>query len=102
RAVQGQWAPASTWKVTSVAAAVAEGRPLHGTYDCPGYYRVGDRPFRNYRGIGYGSISLRRALEVSCDTIFYRFAYEMWRKNPRRHPMVDMARRFGFGRPTGV
>jgi penicillin-binding protein 2 len=102
RAIQGQWAPGSTWKVTSVAAAVADGRPLHGSYPCPGHYRVGDRDFRNFRGIGYGHISLRRALEVSCDTIFYRFAYEMWRENPRRHPMVKMARAFGFGRPTGV
>jgi len=102
RAIQGQWAPASTWKVTSVAAAVREGRPLTGSYDCPGSYRVGDRDFRNYGGVGYGRMDLRRALEVSCDTIFYRFAYEMWREKPKGHPMVSMARAFGFGAKTGV
>jgi len=106
RAVAGQWAPASTWKVTSVAAAVSAGRPVNGVYGCPGSYRVGDRPFRNFGGIGYGMITLRRALEVSCDTIFYRFAHEMWLETARKkngvHPMVRTARAFGFGRPTGV
>ncbi len=32
RATQGQYAPGSTWKVTSVAAAVAAGYSLNGTY----------------------------------------------------------------------
>ncbi|MEV5414248.1 penicillin-binding protein 2 [Thermopolyspora sp. NPDC052614] len=102
RAIQGQWAPGSTWKVTSLAAAVREGHPVTGTYECPGHYRVGDRDFRNYQGVGYGRIDLRRALEVSCDTIFYRFAYEMWREHPREHPMARMARAFGFGVKTGI
>ncbi|MGW0478265.1 penicillin-binding protein 2 [Nonomuraea sp. NPDC003214] len=102
RAVQGQWAPASTWKVVSTAAAVKAGRPLRGTYDCPGSYRVGDRDFRNYQGVDHGRIDLHRALVVSCDTIYYRFADEMWRGSRGEHPMRRMARAFGFGRETGI
>ncbi|WP_229802950.1 penicillin-binding protein 2 [Planobispora rosea] len=102
RAIQGQWAPGSTWKVVSTAAAVGAGYPLRGAYDCPGSYRVGDRDFRNYRGADHGRIDLHRALAVSCDTIFYRFADELWRDDPRDHSMQRMARAFGFGRETGV
>jgi len=36
RATQGQYPPGSTFKVTSVAAAVAAGYSLYGTDDCPG------------------------------------------------------------------
>ncbi|SDQ78663.1 penicillin-binding protein 2 [Thermostaphylospora chromogena] len=102
RAIQGQWAPASTWKVVSTAAAVDAGYPLRGTYDCSSVYRVNGWDFRNYRGADHGRIDLRQALAVSCDTIFYRFAHEMWRKNPSGHPMQRMADAFGFGRATGV
>ena len=34
-ATQGQYAPGSTFKVTSTAAAVADGYPLDGLYSCP-------------------------------------------------------------------
>ena len=35
-------------------------------------------PKRNYESQGYGVISMLRAIEVSCDTVFYKFAYETW------------------------
>ncbi|SEG62739.1 penicillin-binding protein 2 [Thermomonospora echinospora] len=109
RATQGQFAPGSTFKISSVAAAVADGYDLHGTYPCPGSYNVGNRAFRNFEGQGHGDMNLHRALVVSCDTIFYKFAYEEWLraggtrpvKKPK-DPMVDMARKFGFGSPTGI
>ncbi|WP_223166965.1 penicillin-binding protein 2 [Nonomuraea sp. SYSU D8015] len=101
RAVQGLWPPASTWKVVSTAAAAGSGYSLKGRYDCPGSYRIGDRSFRNFGGADLGVMDLRRALVVSCDTIFYRFAHEMWLKGTR-DPMQHMARAFGFGEKTGV
>ncbi|HEX2313002.1 MAG TPA: penicillin-binding protein 2, partial [Thermomonospora sp.] len=109
RATQGQFPPASTFKVSSVAAAVADGYPLNGTYPCPGSYKVGDRAFRNFEGQAHGSMNLHRALVVSCDTIFYKFAYEEWLRDggtkpvkKPKDPMSRMARNFGFGSPTGV
>lgn len=109
RAITGQFPPASTFKISSVAAAVGDGNPLGGTYDCPGSYMVGDRAFRNFEGQGHGAMSLHTALVVSCDTIFYKFAYDAWLKdgstkpvkNPK-DPMVGMARKFGFGAKTGI
>lgn len=109
RAVQGAYPPASTFKVVSLPAAVQNGYPIDGTYDCPGSYRVGNRDFRNYESIAYGPIDLATAIEVSCDTVFYRFAEETWRQlggtgagPDTRDPFAAMARSFGLGEPTGV
>ncbi|WP_378786796.1 penicillin-binding protein 2 [Nonomuraea fastidiosa] len=101
RAVQGQWPPASTWKIVSTAAAAASGYPLDGRYDCPGSYQVGDRAFRNAGGADLGTMNLHRALVVSCDTIYYRFAEQLWGKGDDE-AMQRMARAFGFGAKTGV
>ncbi|MET8866135.1 penicillin-binding protein 2 [Nonomuraea sp. NPDC004580] len=101
RAVQGQWPPASTWKIVSTVAAAASGSALDGRYDCPGSYRVGDRAFRNAGGADLGTMDLHRALVVSCDTIFYRFAAQLWGKGGDE-VMQRMARAFGFGAKTGV
>jgi len=109
RAIQGLFPPASTFKISSVAAAVHDGYDLHGIYPCPGSYQVGNRAFRNFEGQAHGNMNLHRALVVSCDTIFYKFAYEAWLrdggtrpvKNPK-DPMQAMARNFGFGSRTGI
>ncbi|HEY7486436.1 MAG TPA: penicillin-binding protein 2 [Streptosporangiaceae bacterium] len=109
RAVQGQFAPGSTFKISSVAAAVEAGNSLAGTYDCPGSYEVGNRSFRNFEGEARGPMNLHEGLVVSCDTIFYRFAYDEWLHDGGVHPvkkpkdpMVKMARSYGFGKPTGI
>ena len=109
RATQGEFAPGSTFKVISLAAAVMAGYPLGGTYPCPGSYDVGGRNVRNYESQAYGQITLKRAIEVSCDTVFYKFAYEMWLRDggitPRKKPrdgFTRMAKAFGLGRKTGL
>ncbi|MBB6170856.1 penicillin-binding protein 2 [Nocardiopsis mwathae] len=109
RALQGQYPPGSTFKVSSLAAAVKNGSPLNGTYACPGSINVGNRSFQNYEGAGHGSVSLHKAIVVSCNTVFYKFGYDMWRedggKNPSKNPqevMSNMAKSFGFGAPTGI
>ncbi|WP_343953007.1 penicillin-binding protein 2 [Nonomuraea longicatena] len=109
RAIKGEFAPGSTFKVSSVAAMLRSGYPLGGQYGCPGSFMVGDRPFNNFRGIGLGTLSLHTALVKSCDTIFYKSAYEQWLKDgglhpkrPPKQPFENTARAFGFGRPTGI
>jgi penicillin-binding protein 2 len=70
---------------------------------------VGDRAFANYESRDYGELTLQRNLEVSCDTIWYRFAYQSWlaqgglaAKDDARDPFVTAAKAFGLGTPTGV
>jgi penicillin-binding protein 2 len=101
--------PASTFKVVSVPAAVSSGASLRGTYDCSPSFRVGNHVFNNYESRGYGSIDLHRALVVSCDTVFYRLAYDAWVRQggvsaPETvmDPFVATARAFGLGRRTGI
>ena len=109
RTVQGAYAPASTFKVVSMLGAVVSGDyPLSGTYPCPGTYApLGGK--RNFEAAELGDMDLRKALVVSCDTIFYKFAYEQWLADGGNRPVADprdpilaMAASFGLGEPTGV
>ncbi|NVI89782.1 penicillin-binding protein 2 [Actinomadura sp. BRA 177] len=109
RVTQGQFAPGSTFKISSVAAAVKDGNSLKGIYPCPGSYNVGNRAFTNAGGTAYGPMTLHTALVKSCDTVFYRFAYLEWKHDGGMHPkknpsdpMIKMARQYGFGTKTGI
>mgnify|MGYP000896966209 CR=1 FL=1 len=109
RATQGTYAPASTFKVVSTTAAIKAGYNPNSTYACPSSYNVGGQAFRNYESHSYGSIDLARALAVSCDTVFYKLANEMWLKdgglNPSGNPteaMYNAARDYGLGKQTGI
>ncbi len=109
RFVAETYPPASTFKVVSVPAAVSTGVSLRGKYDCSPSFRVGNHVFNNYESRGYGPIDLHRALVVSCDTVFYRFAYDAWVRQGGvaaaesvRDPFVETARAFGLGERTGV
>ena len=109
RAIGVELAPASTIKPASVAAAVRAGNPLHGTYDCPARYRIGNRVFNNHETSGRGLISFRKAIEISCDTVFYKVAYDSWRAlggfaatSDARDPFVAVATGLGLGARTGI
>jgi len=112
RATQGQYAPGSTWKVTTTTAAVNDGYSLYGSYDCPASLDVDGHVFNNDFGNG-GYMSLHEALVVSCDTVFYDFGYDIWLTDGRQYdtvtspnfPVQEMQRtelKWGFGKPTGV
>jgi penicillin-binding protein 2 len=113
RATQGQYAPGSTWKVTSTAAAVAAGYSLAGPYGCPGSVTIGGRVFNNDTPSNSGDMSLHQALVVSCDTVFYNLAYDIWLKDRRNadtvtsphapvQEMQKMELGWGFGKDTGI
>ncbi|WP_369236772.1 penicillin-binding protein 2 [Streptomyces sp. R21] len=110
RAIQGQSAPGSTFKVVSTAAAVEAGYEWDGGYPCTSSYSVGGQVFKNFEGENFGPISLGRALEVSCDTVFYGLADAQWKKdggiNPKKGEPKDYfykaAHQFGLGKETGV
>ena len=110
---QGQYAPGSTWKVTSTAAAVSDGFPLDGEYNCPASVNIGGHEYKNDGEPNQGDMSFSEALIQSCDTVYYNLAYEMWqRDNPRANvvtsanaPLQKMQKEalaWGFGKATGI
>ena len=109
RATQGLFAPASIYKVITTAAAAENGFDLNAIYQCPPQMEIGTRVFRNYESIGFGPITLQRAIEVSCDTVFYDIANTLWLRDGGLNPIdkpVDavenMSFAFGLGSKTGI
>ena len=108
-AIQGLYAPGSTFKVVSTAAAGKEGLDLYGEYKCPNRVKLGSQVFRNFESAAYGKITLARALEVSCNTVFYGIADEFWLRGggpdstkASPDPIAEVARMFGLGSKTGI
>ncbi|MCW2807640.1 MAG: spoVD [Marmoricola sp.] len=109
RATQGQFAPGSTWKPVMTAGALENGFSTTTSLDCSSGFQVGNRVFKNYESGAYGSIGFAKALEVSCNTFFYRVGYSFWQKYgtdvadvKAKDPLVSMAKKFGFGSVTGI
>ena len=109
RATQGQFAPGSTWKPIMTVGALNNGYSPSTKLDCSSNFQVGNRLFKNYESESYGYIDFARALQLSCDTFFYRVGYHFWQKfgsDPTdvdaKDPLVAQAKEFGFGNETGV
>ncbi len=108
-AIQGLFAPGSTYKVISTAAAGRSGLSLYGKYRCPSQVKLGTQTFRNFESSAYGPITLARALEVSCNTVFYAIADQLWQRaggpnatSTSPDPIAEVARSFGLGSRTGI
>lgn len=109
RATQGQFAPGSTWKPFMTAGALTNGYDRDTMLNCSSSLRVGNRDFKNYESGAYGYIGFAKALEVSCNTFFYRVGLDFWQRYgsdvadvDARDPLVEEAKDFGFGRETGI
>ncbi|GAA2227697.1 penicillin-binding protein 2 [Streptomyces amakusaensis] len=109
RGIQSQAAPGSIFKVISSTAAVNAGYDFDGNYPCPSSLSFGGREFKNFESRGYGIIDLGRALEVSCDTVYYGLAHQEWLNdggiNPKKKPddwFYKTAHQFGLGAKTGI
>jgi len=86
RALQGLFAPASTFKAVSVVAAAAAGYDLNATYKCPSQVQVGTRAFQNFDSKNQGSMNMKKAIAVSCDTIWYQIAFDEWLRDGGLRP----------------
>jgi penicillin-binding protein 2 len=109
RATQGQFAPGSTWKPFMTAGAFSNGMGPSTRLDCSPGFQVGNRLFKNYESESFGFIGFDKALQISCDTFFYRVGFAYWQKFGSdksnfhaKDPLVTEAKRFGFGSPTGI
>ena len=90
RALQGLFAPASTFKTVSIVAAAAAGYDLNASYNCPSEVQVGTRAFQNFDSKNQGRMNMKKAIAVSCDTIWYQIAFDEWLRDgglrPKNNP----------------
>ncbi|HEY4277720.1 MAG TPA: penicillin-binding protein 2 [Conexibacter sp.] len=105
RAVAGQYAVGSTFKVVTAAAALANGWSAGRMYDDVGTWRSGDQTRRNAGGAVYGPVNLVTAISYSVDTFFYNLG-DFLNVAPEGHPhggqLQAWARKLGLGSLTGI
>lgn len=103
RATQGEYPPGSTFKVVTFSAAVNSDQYTPATrYTSTGTWdRLGES-FIKYDWLegGHGTISLRQAITVSCNSCFYDAGYNLDSQDPFFLP--NTARQYGLGQETGI
>ena len=73
KAIQGEYPPASTYKIITAMAGLQEGVITESdTLFCPGFYHFGNRNYRCWRRGGHGSVDMIKAIAESCDVYFYQ------------------------------
>lgn len=98
RAIAG-YTPGSIFKIISAAAALEDGYNPNDTYECPGYYRVGEQVFKcwNYNDGGHGVVDMKDAFAQSCNGYFIQLGIRLGAVK-----MLETARSFGLGSVTGL
>jgi penicillin-binding protein 2 len=104
RAIQGLYAPGSTFKIVTAWAALREGMITPSTTILDeGRIKIGDRFFKNAGSKPWGRVDLVRALAVSSDVYFYKWGFQFWTERERFGDGIqEAARDLGFGSKTGV
>ena len=98
RTIDGQYPPASTYKIVTAYAALAEKiiKP-ESTIFCPGHFRLGKRDYRCWKKRGHGDMNLHDALVQSCDVYFYTLGHRLGINN-----LAKYATKLGLGELTGI
>ena len=93
KAIAGEYAPGSTFKMIVALAALEEGVITpRSRYFCSGHMEVGDGRFHCWRREGHGHVDLERGIAESCDVYFYEIARKIGIDT-----IAKMAERFGLG-----
>ena len=109
RAIQGEYAPGSTFKLFTAIAALQTGmiNPSTIFFD-GGVYRLPQCrgqtcTFRNAGGVSYGPVNLTYALTVSSDVFFYTLGANFWQRGGANSQAIQAtARQLGLGERTGI
>ena len=98
RAIQGEYPPGSTYKIITALAGLEEGVIDDRTiFNCPGYYRFGNRVYRCWKKGGHGKVDIIKAVEESCDVFFYQVGERLGVDR-----LAWYAKAFGLGSATGI
>jgi penicillin-binding protein 2 len=98
RAIQGIYAPGSTFKLVDAIAALEDHVITpETTYFCPGGLWYGHREYHCWRKQGHGLLSLHRAIVESCDVYFYNVGIHLGIDR-----LSKWAHELGLGEKTGI
>ena len=93
KAIAGEYAPGSTFKMIVALAALDAGVIDAGTsFYCSGSLVLGDGKFHCWKRHGHGHVDLENGIAQSCDVYFYEIA-----KRVGIDRIAAMAQRFGLG-----
>jgi penicillin-binding protein 2 len=111
-AIQGQWAPGSTYKLFMGYSALMAGVMApdtvfsdRGGYLIPGCSGDPHCYRRNAGGAAYGNVTIQRAITVSSDAYFYNVGAQFWLQRERlggEEALQTHLRPWGLGDGTGV
>ena len=97
KAVSGQFAPGSTFKVAVMLAALDAGISPDHTVHCSGKVTLGNHRFHCWKRWGHGAMSMTDAMRESCDVWFYNVALKLGIDK-----IAEAARRLGLGERLGI
>ena len=98
RAIAGQYAPGSTFKMVTATAALQEGKITPQTLlSCPPYINLNGWIYHNWASYSLGYMNVAKALATSCDTFFYQAAAMVGDVTLARY-----ARAYGFGQAKDI
>jgi len=97
KAISGQYAPGSTFKLVVMLAALEAGIPPERQYFCTGFTELGDQRFHCWHKHGHGLLSMIEAMRESCDVYFYELSLKVGVDR-----IAAMARKLGLGVPLDI
>jgi penicillin-binding protein 2 len=115
KAIGGQYAPGSTYKLVTGTAGLASGPPLtappvggtvgsltpsidtSSTLLSGPFVVIGDRPYKEWNDQGWGPLNIYQGVAYSSDTFFYQLALLVGIDK-----LTYWADQYGFGKPTGI
>jgi penicillin-binding protein 2 len=98
KAITGQYAPGSTFKLVVALAALEAGlTDADDTVFCRGHVQLGKARFHCWKRGGHGTVDLTKALQQSCDIYFYDLARRLGINR-----IAAMAEKLGLGEPAGI
>ncbi len=98
KAIQGEYPPASTYKMlTAIAALEEKAIDRNTTFFCPGFYRFKNRKYQCWSKRGHGRLNVVDSMAQSCDVFFYQAG-----ERTGVDALAQYANGFGLGRLTHI
>jgi penicillin-binding protein 2 len=97
KAVAGQYAPGSTFKMMTALAGLRAGVSADDHVYCNGVTSLGSARFHCWKREGHGAMNMTDALKHSCDVYFYEIA-----RRAGIDKLAETARMFGLGAVEGL